>query len=62
VPEVELAAWLFRPVGIFLINYAVMPFLESFVLKQMAYTRPLVLIVGLTTAYMYRTGAQSAGG
>lgn len=50
-----LAAWLFRPVAIFLIHYAVMPFPGSFIVKQAAFTLPLVLIVGLTTAYMYRT-------
>ncbi len=49
-----LAAWLFRPVGIFLINYATMPFPASFIVKQMVCTLPLVLAVGLTTACIYR--------
>jgi len=52
-----VAAWLFRPASMFLINYAVMPFPASFVAKQIVFTLPLVLALSLTTAFMYRTNA-----
>ena len=48
------AAWLFRPVPVFLINHAIMPFPASFVAKQMVYTLPVLLVIGMTAAYMYR--------
>ena len=49
-----LAAWLFRPLPVFLINHAMMPFPASFVAKQVVYTLPVLLAVGVTAAYMYR--------
>jgi hypothetical protein len=48
-----LAAWLFRPLPVFLLNHALMPFPVAFVAKQMVYTLPVLVVVGMTAAYVY---------